>query len=312
MSTRRSTTRRRRRARDVATRTQGGGRLLPPRARDAGGQRPPQRRHAAVSCCSRWGKRSGAPATSTRPRRRSAGPPAWPGPGRRRADLARAALGFGGPFAAFETGTVDEPLVDLLETGTRQSRRGRRRAARPCDEPSGRSPDLLPGPRPRSRAERAGGRDGPPARRPRRRSPTRWSARTGRPGGPRISTGGSRSRRRYSSWPSRRARSARRCRYGVWRLAHLLETRDIAAVDEDFEACRRLAGQLRQPYNLWQVATIDATLALLEGRFSEVEQLAQEALRSARRPRIATRSRLRRADTAAAPGGGPPWELEPA
>ena len=29
--------------------------------------------------------------------------------------LADAALGFGGPFAAFETGTVDEPLVDLLE-----------------------------------------------------------------------------------------------------------------------------------------------------------------------------------------------------
>ena len=38
------------------------------------------------------------------------------------------------------------------------------------------------------------------------------------------------------------------------------------------------ASKLRQPYNLWQVATIDATLALVEGRFSEVEQLSLEAL----------------------------------
>ena len=64
----------------------------------------------------------------------------------------------------------------------------------------------------------------------------------------------------------------------MWRIAHLLESGDIAAVDDEVEACRGLASKLRQPYNLWQVATIDATLALLEGRFSEVEQLSQDAL----------------------------------
>jgi tetratricopeptide (TPR) repeat protein len=64
----------------------------------------------------------------------------------------------------------------------------------------------------------------------------------------------------------------------VWRLSHLLEQGDIAAVDAEYEACRELAARLRQPYNLWQVATIEATVALLEGRFSEVEQLAQRAL----------------------------------
>ncbi len=64
----------------------------------------------------------------------------------------------------------------------------------------------------------------------------------------------------------------------MWRLAHLLEMGDIRAVDAEHEACRRLADRLRQPYNLWQVATVDATVALLEGRFSEVELLAQRAL----------------------------------
>ena len=43
-------------------------------------------------------------------------------------------------------------------------------------------------------------------------------------------------------------------------------------------AAEASASKLRQPYNLWQVATIDATLALVEGRFSEVEQLSLEAL----------------------------------
>jgi tetratricopeptide (TPR) repeat protein len=57
----------------------------------------------------------------------------------------------------------------------------------------------------------------------------------------------------------------------------VLELTDMEAVEADHRECLRLADELRQPYILWQVANMRGMWALLEGRFDEVEQLAQEA-----------------------------------
>ena len=77
----------------------------------------PGDRRAAVSCCSPLGQaewRAGDFDEAKKAFSRAAGLAQALGAAEQ---LARAALGFGGPFAAFETGTVDEPLVELLETG---------------------------------------------------------------------------------------------------------------------------------------------------------------------------------------------------
>ena len=192
-------------------------------------------------------------------------------------DFARAALGFGGPFAAFEAGTVDEALVELL----------------------GRALDGLPGDDSLLRASVTS------------RFAEAMTFSPGRERGAKLSDEAIAMARRlgdrptlayvlerahWATWgPENLDRRlavateitelaedagdiAAQIQIRMWRLAHLLEMGDIRAVDAEHEACRRLADRLRQPYNLWQVATVDATIALLEGRFSEVELLAQRAL----------------------------------
>jgi tetratricopeptide (TPR) repeat protein len=62
-----------------------------------------------------------------------------------------------------------------------------------------------------------------------------------------------------------------------WRVIDLLEMGDIGAVDREIETQGRLAAKLRQPLYLWWSAMWRAMRATIEGRFSEVEQLAHEA-----------------------------------
>jgi tetratricopeptide (TPR) repeat protein len=64
----------------------------------------------------------------------------------------------------------------------------------------------------------------------------------------------------------------------VWKLNHLLELCRVEAVDEEFDACAKLAERLRQPYSLWQVTTLRAMRDLLEGRLAEAERQALDAL----------------------------------
>ena len=60
--------------------------------------------------------------------------------------------------------------------------------------------------------------------------------------------------------------------HAFWTLA------DRAVVDVEIDALARLAEELRQPAQLWHVATQQTMLALMEGRFERAEQLISEAL----------------------------------
>ncbi|MCI0486359.1 MAG: protein kinase [Blastocatellia bacterium] len=62
------------------------------------------------------------------------------------------------------------------------------------------------------------------------------------------------------------------------RFRELIELGNISAAIEEREIYVRLAEELRQPLYLWLVPFSKASLALLEGRFEECEQLAKEAL----------------------------------
>jgi DNA-binding CsgD family transcriptional regulator len=68
-----------------------------------------------------------------------------------------------------------------------------------------------------------------------------------------------------------------------WRLYALLDMGDIEAVDEEVEAYRRVAADLRQPQYLSHVALWKAMRALMGGRFSEAEAYAREMLETGRR-----------------------------
>jgi tetratricopeptide (TPR) repeat protein len=69
----------------------------------------------------------------------------------------------------------------------------------------------------------------------------------------------------------------------AWRVADLLELGEIARVSSEVEACARLAEEVRQPYYLHLVAVFRATLALLVGRLADAERWACEALAIGRR-----------------------------
>lgn len=62
-----------------------------------------------------------------------------------------------------------------------------------------------------------------------------------------------------------------------FRNADCMELGDIAAAEEDGEACGRLGERLRQPLFLWERGLFRGMRALLEGRLEEGERLAQEA-----------------------------------
>jgi DNA-binding SARP family transcriptional activator len=63
-----------------------------------------------------------------------------------------------------------------------------------------------------------------------------------------------------------------------WRLNDLLVVGDRAAVDEAVATCARWAVVLRQPAHNWYATHCRAMLALLDGRFAEVEGLISKAL----------------------------------
>ena len=69
----------------------------------------------------------------------------------------------------------------------------------------------------------------------------------------------------------------------TFRLIDLLEMGDIPGVDVEVEAHQQLAEELRQPLYLWSTAQQQAMRALLDGRFEEGEQFAQQALVIGRR-----------------------------
>jgi DNA-binding SARP family transcriptional activator len=70
-----------------------------------------------------------------------------------------------------------------------------------------------------------------------------------------------------------RAYEGRQFRY--WAL---VEAGDISAARLEHEAKTKLANELRQPAQLWDVAVDRATLALFEGRFAQAEAMIGEAL----------------------------------
>ena len=72
--------------------------------------------------------------------------------------------------------------------------------------------------------------------------------------------------------------SERQMRGRVERLADLLELGEIRTVDMELDAYLSLAQTLRQPRYLWYGQLMRTTRALMEGRFAEGEQLAQQAL----------------------------------
>jgi DNA-binding SARP family transcriptional activator len=60
-------------------------------------------------------------------------------------------------------------------------------------------------------------------------------------------------------------------------IAHL-ETGDLRAADADLAEATRIAEEMRQPAQLWQVTSSRALLAMTAGRLDEAEQLAARAL----------------------------------
>jgi tetratricopeptide (TPR) repeat protein len=78
----------------------------------------------------------------------------------------------------------------------------------------------------------------------------------------------------------------------MWRIIDLLELGDVAAVDAEIETFGSLAAALRQAFNLWQLTSMRAMRALMDGRLEEGERLVQEAStlgQRARSPNVAFR-----------------------
>jgi eukaryotic-like serine/threonine-protein kinase len=63
----------------------------------------------------------------------------------------------------------------------------------------------------------------------------------------------------------------------VYRVRDYLELGNIPEVDRNLAAYERLARELRQPQFLWHIPLLRGTRALIDGRFSDAEQLMAEA-----------------------------------
>ena len=63
-----------------------------------------------------------------------------------------------------------------------------------------------------------------------------------------------------------------------YRIANLLEMGEGQAAKEELTTFSRLATELRHPRYLWAATELQSLWALLDGRFSEVERLSQQAL----------------------------------
>jgi tetratricopeptide (TPR) repeat protein len=191
--------------------------------------------------------------------------------------LARAALGYGGPFASFASGEVDEVLIDLLEQAL---------AALGDEETALRS--WVTG--------RLAEAVTFSANEERRAELSRSAVRMARDSGDRSTLAYALLHTQWATWSpdnlderlatasevvqlaAEGGQSALGLQARVWRLNHLLEGGDVDRADEEFEECIHLALEVRQPYNLWQVGTLRAMRALLEGHFEEAERLAADAL----------------------------------
>lgn len=69
----------------------------------------------------------------------------------------------------------------------------------------------------------------------------------------------------------------------AWRVLDLLESGDVAGADTQIAAFARTAADLRQPFYLWFVPVFGAMRALMDGRYSDAERLANEALSAGQR-----------------------------
>ena len=84
-------------------------------------------------------------------------------------------------------------------------------------------------------------------------------------------------------WPRAFNDAERELQARNWLVLDLMEQGDIAAVRAGIEAHERLAAQLRLPAYTWWGPMWRSTLAILEGRFADAEQLIAE-LAGAREP----------------------------
>jgi class 3 adenylate cyclase len=69
----------------------------------------------------------------------------------------------------------------------------------------------------------------------------------------------------------------------VYRLRDYLELGQIHEVDSELAAFERLARELQQPTHLWHVPLLQATRALIDGRFGDAERLSAQALEAGER-----------------------------
>jgi tetratricopeptide (TPR) repeat protein len=67
------------------------------------------------------------------------------------------------------------------------------------------------------------------------------------------------------------------------KLIALMQLGQMPAVDQEIDACEKVAGDLRQPAYEHQAATFRAMRAIMQGRFKEGERLAQSALQIGQR-----------------------------
>ena len=191
--------------------------------------------------------------------------------------LARAALGFGGTFAGYETGEVDETLVSLLERALdaldegdsplRASLMGRLAEALTFSE----SRDFAVAVS--HDAEAMARRVGDNAILASVLANTHWVRWS--PDNLEERLGMAEEIVRICDAP---AESALRAQGHLWRLSDLLELGDADSMREELAAYSHLADQIRQPYHLWLKLVVEAMLALMEARFEEAEVLAGEAL----------------------------------
>ena len=64
----------------------------------------------------------------------------------------------------------------------------------------------------------------------------------------------------------------------AWRLIDHFERGDRVGIDAELDVCRQLADQLREPFYRWLAVAFSVECAVLEGRFAEGEELAQQGL----------------------------------
>lgn len=191
--------------------------------------------------------------------------------------LARAALGRGGRYSAVDTGTVDEPLIRLLDRALvalddrdralRARVMARLAEALTFSEERGRCAELA------AAAIAMARHVGDKAALADVLNRTLWAT-----WGPdnvnhRLTTAAECIQLADETGEMRIAAQGH-----VRRLADLLEVGDVDAADREAEVHQRRALALREPYSMWVAAVVRAMRAMLEGRFEAAAELAHEAV----------------------------------